>query len=139
MNTYWLLGRKDFNKPLPNFDKLFAEDKQQAIKLPVTVGKTVRLTSNPLRPSVESGYSDGMHGSSASVQANKRMGDNKGQSHMGDNKEVTLSDIRAKENNADKMTDVKSEVTAMSTIGSISPKSTPGVERKNGLPSVQVV
>ena len=59
MNTYWLVGRDGFDKPLPNFKKLFAADKQTAVELPMTTGLAVRKSSRVPRSSMQSDVSGG--------------------------------------------------------------------------------
>ena len=38
MNTFWLLGHNNFDKPLPDFQQMFKKDNQSAFVLPVTSG-----------------------------------------------------------------------------------------------------
>ena len=56
MNTYWLLGKENYDKPLPNFDQQFKNDQPPPKRLPPTSGKP----ANPkvIRPSAESGFSE---------------------------------------------------------------------------------
>ena len=68
MNTFWLLGKDDFKKPLPDFQKLFAADKQTAMPLPMTSGRTVRKTLDVFRPSLESQHSGALSVSQTDVK-----------------------------------------------------------------------
>lgn len=40
MKTYWLVGREDYNKPLPDFSVLSVEDNPPPRLLPPATGKT---------------------------------------------------------------------------------------------------
>ena len=61
MNTFWLTGKEEFDKSLPDFDAMFKLDGKQPTPLPVTQGKP--QPKRLLRPSVESGFSERNQGS----------------------------------------------------------------------------
>ena len=48
INTYWLLGRTDYKKELPDFDEIFGADDPPPPRLPPTQGKNPVSRSHSL-------------------------------------------------------------------------------------------
>ena len=55
MNTYWLIGREGYEKPLPDYQAMLNQDNPAPTFLPFTTGRS--QTRAP-RPSTESGFSE---------------------------------------------------------------------------------
>ncbi len=51
MNTYWVVGKENYSRTLPDYESQFKEDEPQPKRLPTTTGKVPKI-------SMESGFSE---------------------------------------------------------------------------------
>ena len=114
MNTYWLVGKEDFTKTLPDFDQMFKKDGKIPIPLPVTKGKAV--PKRHFRSSVESGYSE--HIQSNSVQTSRSDAINGGMKDISNNgiQGPTLISVQSFEEDIDNVDNDTSTFTTLSTL-----------------------